>query len=89
MAMNDSVERSKFMLDLGEDGFHLIFLRHVAGENQRLSGKRGGQRADFLFRPLINIGERNLRARARQGLRDRPSDAPLIGDAEDGDLFAL
>src|SRR5947207_1922688 len=70
----------------GEIG-ELLIARHVARGNEWVLQRRR-ELADVFLEPPARIRQREARARRRGGLRDRPRDRSLVGDADDQSLFS-
>ena len=80
--VDERVEASEFLADLGEDRVDLAVDGDVARQQQRV-GHRRGQRLDTLLQPLALVGEGEAHPLARERLRDGPGDGALVGDTED------
>src|SRR4051794_17089062 len=65
----------------GEKLVDLGVVGHVAPESRR-AWEIGDQVLGFLLQPFILISNDELRASGLQLLRDRPGNAPLVGDTE-------
>src|SRR5205814_2596144 len=65
----------------------LLIARHVARCNEWVLQRRR-ELADVFLEALARIRQREARARRGGGLRDRPRDRSLVGDADDQSLFS-
>ena len=71
----------------GEDGRDLRVVGDVARQDQ-VDADRLGQRPHPLLDRLVRVGQRQRRALGVEALGDRPGDAVIVGDAEDGGALA-
>ncbi len=86
--VDQDVETAPFLLERRENFLDLFVLGHVAGQDNFRADSLG-QRPHALLQNLAGEGKGQLRPLGMKRLRDRPSDAPLIGHAKDRRLFPL
>src|SRR5437868_15457743 len=86
--VKQKIESAPLLLDALERLFHLSFSSHVERhEDRRLKLLR--QRFDMFLCPVVQISDRQFRAKGPKRFRAPPSDRLIIGDADNETFSSL